>query len=382
MSLAARLVLIAILLVGAGLFIGSLVVEPPAEPSVPPEEHEPGASAPPASPEAKPGVLDSPENCRRCHPAIYAEWEQDRHSKAWTGALYTEISKNHMDPTCWPCHAPRPILETGVNSPAEARKNFREEGITCLTCHRRGRHVVGPIPDPGDTPEVTADCGPVYDPDYPVDRPDAQQTTIAFCGVCHNLHGTDKEFMDSKYYDEGKTCLSCHMGEEVMGPVAVGGRKRLRRVHRLPGGHSPAMLERAMEFSARQEGRRVVARVTNKGAGHRIPTDARHRSIDLRIAFFDAYGQPVPVPDPETGALEREVRIDRIRLFYRQEHREPTQVDPAGTPGRDNWRESSIEVPADARGGHARLRLFYNLKWSWPPEKGTLVQEGTVKLDG
>jgi nitrate/TMAO reductase-like tetraheme cytochrome c subunit len=379
-SLAARLVLVGALLIGAGLFAGALLLEPAAEPAGPSPEG-PDADAPPAGPAAKPGVLDADENCRGCHAEIYAEWQQDRHSKAWTGALYTEISNNHKDPTCWPCHAPRPILETGVNSPAEARKNFREAGITCITCHRRGQHVVGPIEDPADTPEVTADCGPVYDADYPVDRPDARETTIAFCGVCHNLHGTHKEFRASKYYDEGKTCLSCHMGEEVMGPVATGGRARLRRVHRMPGGHSPEMLKRGMEFSAKREGARIVARVTNKGAGHRIPTDARHRSIDLRIAFFDAFGQPVPVPHPESGVLEREVRIDRIRLFYRQEQREPTQVDPAGTPGRNNWRESSIDVPAEARGGHARLRLFYNLKWSWPPEKGTLVQEGTVKLD-
>jgi nitrate/TMAO reductase-like tetraheme cytochrome c subunit len=379
-SLVARLVLVGALLAGAALFTWSLLLGPEAESHVPVADGE-DPEVPAAGPEAKPGVLDADENCRGCHEEIYLEWQQDRHSKAWTGALYTEISNNHQDPTCWPCHAPRPILETGINSPAEARKNFREAGITCITCHRRGRHVVGPIEDPQDTPEVTADCGPVYDADFPVDRPDARETTIAFCGVCHNLHGTHKEFRASKYYAEGKTCLSCHMGVEVMGPVAKGGKPRLRRVHTMPGAHSPEMLKKGMEFSAKRDGARIVARVTNKGAGHKIPTDARHRSIDLRIAFFDAFGQPVPVPHPESGVLEREVRIDRIRLFYRQEQREPTQVDPAGTPGRNNWRESSIEIPAEARGGHARLRLFYNLKWSWPPEKGTLVQEGTVQLD-
>ncbi|MHC4669516.1 MAG: multiheme c-type cytochrome, partial [Planctomycetota bacterium] len=325
--------------------------------------------------------LEAPESCRECHAEIYEEWTQDRHSQAWVGALYTEISDNHKDPNCWSCHAPRPILETGLDSPAEARKNFREAGITCLSCHKRGNHVVGPIEDPEDTPDVRAACGPVYDPAFPVDRADAQQATIAFCGVCHNLHGTHLEFMGSQYYREGKTCLSCHMEEEVMGPVAKGGRPRPRRVHRLPGGHSPAMLQRAMRFDAQREGDRIVARVVNQGAGHRIPTDARHRSIDLRVAFFDPYGQPVPVAHPESGALEREIRIDRIRLYYRQEHREPTQVDPAGTLGKDNWRESSVAIPTAAQGGHARLRLYYNLKWSWPPEKARLVQEGTVPLD-
>ncbi|MHC4819590.1 MAG: hypothetical protein ACYTF8_16215, partial [Planctomycetota bacterium] len=97
MSLAARLVLVGALLIGAGLFAGALLLEPAAEPAGPSPEG-PDADAPPAGPAAKPGVLDADENCRGCHAEIYAEWQQDRHSKAWTGALYTEISNNHKDP--------------------------------------------------------------------------------------------------------------------------------------------------------------------------------------------------------------------------------------------------------------------------------------------
>jgi hypothetical protein len=140
------------------------------------------------------------------------------------------------------------------------------------------------------------------------------------------------------------------------------------------------MLKKAMTIVAEKKGDRIVARVVNRGAGHRIPTDARHRAIRLRVAFLDAYGQPVPVIDAETNSPEREVTMDLIRLFYRQEQKEPTQVDPEGTPGRDAWRESSIAVPEAARGGKALLRLYYNLDVYEPIELGTLVEEKAVPL--
>jgi len=375
MSPLARHVVALVLLVGAALFVTALAVEPDGDTEVA-EVNVSGEAPARTWAEAQPGVLDSPESCRRCHAEIYAEWEQDRHSKAWVGELYTRLSDQHRDASCWACHAPRPILETGLDSPPETRRNFRESGINCLTCHKRGNHVVGGRADPVEG----AACGPWFDPRFPADRPDMQDAVIAYCGVCHNLHGTHKEFMASKYYREGKTCLSCHMEETVEGPVAKGGPTRIRRVHRFRGPHTPAMLKRAMRIEARREDGRVVARVVNQGAGHKVPTDARHRAIRLRVAFFDAYGQPVPVEDPGTGTPDREVTLDLIRLFYRPEHRDPTQISPAGTPGKDNWRESSIDIPEAAAGGRARLRLYYNFYVHDPLETGTLVEEKQVDL--
>ncbi len=373
MSGPARIGLALVLLAGATLFVLALVWPEPAEPKSPEREARAG-SAPRNVPPARGGLLDSHETCKECHAEIWREWQEDRHSQAWVGALYTEKSLNHTDSSCFSCHAPRPILETGLDSPAEARQDFRESGINCLTCHQRGTHVVT-AGQPGAAP-----CGPVHDPAFPTDRPDMREATIAFCGVCHNLHGTHTEFMGSSYYRDGKTCLSCHMAEEVASPAVTGGPAKPRRAHRFPGGHSKETLRKAMTIVAEKKGDRVVARVVNQGAGHRIPTDARHRAIRLRIAFLDSYGQPVPVPDPQTGQLEREATLDLIRLFYRQEQREPTQIDPLGTPGKDNWRESSIAIPEAARGGTARLRLYYNLSPYAPVEQGTLVEEKTVPL--
>ncbi len=375
MSLAARVGIALALLVGAALFVTALL--PEGAPTEPPPVQGEAAAPLETGPPAKPGVLDSDESCARCHTEIYEEWMQDRHRQAWVGELYTELSLNHTDPNCFACHAPRPILETGLGSPAETRANFRESGITCLTCHKRGENVVGPIADPADTPECSADCGPVHDPSYPSGA--RQEATSRFCGVCHNLHGTCDEFAGSAYAREGKTCLSCHMAE-VIGPIANGGKPRPRRVHRFPGGHSPETLKEAMSIEARREGGKVIARVVNRGAGHKIPTDARHRAIHLMVTFFDAFDQPVAV-ETERG-LQVEVEMDLIRLFYRLEQREPTQIDPVGTLGKNPWRESSVAIPPLAKGGYAKLSLYYLLRTGWPMHKGTLVQELKVPIDG
>jgi len=379
MSIWARVGIICVLIAGAVLFVSALRAVPLDDVQSGiggPAQTPPSAADAIVGPEARPGVLDSSRTCQACHPEIYAEWMSDRHSQAWIGKLYTELSNNHQDSTCWSCHAPRPILETGVNSPAETRANRREEGITCLTCHKQGRHVIGPRRDPQATPAVGLDCGPAFQARYP--SASNQTGTNEFCGVCHNLHGTCDEFNGSRYAREGKTCLSCHM-KEILAPVAKGGEPRVRRVHRMPGGHVPAMLRKAMTLEPRLDGDRLHVRVVNQGAGHRIPTDARHRAIRLFAEFFDSYGQPI-ILRSSSGRPERAVLMDLIRLFYRQEHKEPTQIDPAGTLGTNNWRESTTPIPEAARGGKVRLRLYYFLRHDWPPHKATLVEERVLDL--
>ena len=370
MSGGARLGIALVLLLGAGLFIAALQGDTPPESDgagVP--ENEPMVPMSPGVP-AKVGVLDKNENCKRCHEEIWKEWVDDRHSMAWKGALYTELSDNHRDKNCWSCHAPRPILETGLASPAEARTNDREAGITCITCHvnKERTHVVGSGEHPRGDADVPPDCGPVGWPRFPSNN--RQEETINFCGRCHNLHGTHTEFLGSKYAREGKTCLSCHM-EEVVGPVATGGKPRRRRSHRMSGGHSQKMLQRAMRLDTRLEKDKVIVRIVNQGAGHRVPTDARHRAIRLFAQFYDRFDAPV-------GA---EIEMDLVRLFYRHEQRDPTQIDPEGTLGKNPWRESTATIPERARDGTVRLHLYYMLRHDWPKHKATLVVEEKVKLD-
>jgi len=381
-SFAQRLVLVGIMLGGAALFMYALQSDPPPPVSVGERDAQDPSFVPDDVPAAKPGVLDSNANCKPCHEEIYAEWKGDRHALAWVGKLYTELSKNHSDPNCFSCHAPRPVLETGLDSPAESRGENREGGINCLTCHRRGNHVAGPGKEHKAVAGREPECGPVYD--SRLARTGAQEQTAKYCGVCHNLHGTSDEFLGSRYArEDGMTCLSCHM-EEIVAPVVTGGPPRARMAHRWDGAHSTRMLKKALRMDAKLEDGRVKVRITNAGAGHKVPTDARHRAIYVRVAFFDAYGQPVRVTtlDPLTQreVTDLEVNMDVIRLFYRHEQREPTQIPPAGTLGMDNWRDSEFAVPDGAKGGRVRLRLYYHLNWSWPMRKGALIEEKMISL--
>jgi hypothetical protein len=379
MNLSARIGVAIVLLAGAALFVVSLQMEVPEAKGDDDTPGESGGIQLQAGPEAKPGVLDSHETCQGCHEEIWNEWVEDRHSKAFVGALYTELSENRTNPTCWSCHAPRPILETGIDASAVERTHDRDAGITCLTCHvdAERKHVVASGEHARGDAAVPPDCGPVGWDKYPSGT--RQEETIQFCGRCHNLHGTHLEFLGSKYAREGQTCLTCHMQEKV-GEVANGGQPRKRRSHRMHGGHSPKMLRRAMRLDPRIENGRVFVRIVNKGAGHRIPTDARHRAIRLYAAFFSA--EDVPIPVHVNGVPQREVELDVVRLFYRQEQKEPTQVEPAGTLGKNNWRESSTKIPEAARGGgYVRLQLYYMLRHDWPKHKATLVEEKKVPLE-
>jgi hypothetical protein len=375
MSPLARLIAVLALVAGAALFLFALrggEVDP-----APGRAASPGtAPAPPSGPPAKPGLLDSHENCKGCHEEIWNEWASSYHAQAWVDPLFRELSNDYRDQSCHSCHAPRPIHETGFAT-AEARSSGRESGVNCLTCHRKGDHAVGPIADPQGTAETPADCGPAYDPEHA--RESSQEKVIAFCGVCHNLHKTHEEFLGSRYAREGMTCLTCHM-PEVVRPIVKGGKPRQSRRHTWPGAHSEEMLRTAMALDARREGGRVLVRAINRGAGHRVPTDARHRALHVRVAFFDAFDAPVAAV-ADDGTRGREVTIDLIRLFYRDEMREPTQVEPDGTLGKENWRESGIAIPKEALGGRAQVSLYYLLRWDWPMEKGVLVQQVKVPLD-
>ncbi len=379
MSGAVRFACVLALILGAILFISALQEDGGDDPlPVRNGNGEPEEKIATALP-AKPGVLDSPENCKECHEEIYKEWEESYHGQAWVDPLFKQLTDEYRDESCYSCHAPRPIHETGLQT-AEDRGTRRPTGVDCLSCHKRGNNVVGPIKDPRGYPGVSPDCGPAYAADHAT--ADAQAVTVRYCGVCHAPHGTDKEFLGSKYAREGMSCLSCHM-EEVYRPIVKGGKPRKSRRHNFPGAHSVEMLRTAMTVTAdfEKESGSLTVRAINQGAGHRIPTDARHRAIHLRVAFFDAYGAPVAYRFPPNERPGREQTVDLIRLFYRHEQKEPTQIDPAGTIGKNNWREVKVPVPDGALGGKAVAKLYYLLVYSWPVEhKGVLVAQKEVSL--
>ena len=75
--------------------------------------------------------------CKSCHPAIWREWENSMHAKAWGDEIYQAAASQVPDrqTQCDQCHAPQPILVTGVGKMPKLRNTDRETGVSCLVCH-------------------------------------------------------------------------------------------------------------------------------------------------------------------------------------------------------------------------------------------------------
>ena len=75
--------------------------------------------------------------CQSCHPSIWREWERSFHAQAWIDPIYQQAASQIPDreATCDPCHAPEPVLTTGLGKMPKLRDTDRESGVSCLSCH-------------------------------------------------------------------------------------------------------------------------------------------------------------------------------------------------------------------------------------------------------
>ena len=78
--------------------------------------------------EAYQGFQDG--KCQSCHPAIWREWENSMHAKAWVDEIYQAAAQHIPDreTKCDQCHAPQPILITGIGEMPKLRNTQREAG--------------------------------------------------------------------------------------------------------------------------------------------------------------------------------------------------------------------------------------------------------------
>ena len=312
-----------------------------AGPAVGPQPHVPSASTTspanggPAT--STTGARTVPfltaDDCRACHEDLWAEWKTSFHGQAWTDPMVQALSQGFRMPECIDCHAPLPIQVTGVGQRVAPRKNARGDGVDCISCHLMEDGVSVAALRATETSATPGACRPVVVP---------EMGKVDACASCHNQHETVDELLKSGL---DKVCLDCHME-----PVVRKGKAG--RSHRFPGGHDLAMLQRATKLEATFENGEIVVRVTNVGAGHQIPTDARHRSFNLWITAIDARGNPwvsdQPIPEGE------------MRLYYRDQFKPSTQV-PYQKQHVAKWR-----VP-DGLKGKAIVKLTYALN---PEELG------------
>jgi hypothetical protein len=202
---------------------------------------------------------------------------------------------------CRSCHAPQPVLRTGLEREARARAENREDGVHCLCCHGREDGVAAP------RTAADAPCRPRFD---------ARLSSDALCAPCHaHRQGTLAEFATSDARALGIRCIDCHMPRRGDRPG---------RSHAGFGGENEAFVRRALRWSAALDGDVLVVTLHNR-TPHRLPAESASRALVVRV---------------ESSGGEREYRT--LRRPADSELRPDTRLLPEQT------RALRFELPAEA----------------------------------
>lgn len=133
----------------AGLVLASIILCAPSE-----LPYSTGAAVPAPvlpEPQEREGLARLVGTCRKCHEDVCKEWEGTLHAQSWTDQVFQAEIAGLPDKgeSCAPCHAPQELLLTGLGKLPRGRKNDREAGVNCVTCHMLGNRYAGPFDSTG-----------------------------------------------------------------------------------------------------------------------------------------------------------------------------------------------------------------------------------------
>jgi hypothetical protein len=289
-------------------------------------------------------MFDPPETCGGCHGEIYRQWNGSMHSNSWTDPVYRAVLKlasrgteGGVDKLCMGCHTPIGVTTGEANPAGTGMSALSDRGVQCEFCHN-----VSAARGIGNAPYVLTPrkfgrplkFGPFKDALSPYHDTTYSElhTVSAFCGMCHNvthpftampIERTYDEWKDSIYAAQGIGCQECHMtpgpgytrnpgkatpfskerehifthwfvGANVMVPTLSGSpvhaelaRENLK---------ASATIEWLSPPDRVNPGELVTmtVRVTNVGAGHKLPTgfpEGREMWVDFMV--HDASGKQV-----------------------------------------------------------------------------------------
>lgn len=252
--------------------------------------------------------FSSSEECGKCHKDTFKTWKQSLHSMSinnpvfWASYLkaYYENSEAAMK-TCLSCHAPI----TRFNNDYKLTKEITNEGINCSFCHSISKvskggnrfeykHVFGLLIQGPSKSAITSAHK------YEFNKLFKQSL---FCAGCHEYQSenglkileTFSEWQNGPYSKKGIQCQNCHMrkikGKSVIKSIEglITGRKRVVSTHDIAGGHSLSMRKKSVEVKIKDVKRHkqrvsVTVQITNKGAGHKIPTGLPSKQIILNVS--------------------------------------------------------------------------------------------------
>lgn len=270
--------------------------------------------------------------CGTCHPADYAEHQQNTHGRAFFDEEARLATRGFRRDDCIRCHTPRPVFETGIGMTPMQRWTNLEEGNTCMSCHGRegydySRFVGG------------KECKGAFEPAV---------GTVAHCASCHRIAGTPDQWSRAEHGKQaGRVCIDCHM-PWVTRPVALGEPPRQVRAHTFPASSNEAQLRKAYGYDVKIDGNEVAVAITNKGVGHNFPTANRQRGVESLVIVRDADG--------------KEVARSRLicRYPYAAEMPEHSLVAPRGSQI-PSGKTTTHKVPLPIANGTVECRLYFKL---------------------
>ena len=362
-------------------------------------------------------LFDPPEVCGACHTEIYAQWKGSMHSRAWTDPIFravlNAVSKatgGKVDNFCMGCHTPVGVVTREATPSGEGMSAIADRGVQCDVCHSisdatgigNGAYVLTPklYGRPLKFGPFDDAISPYHDTAF-----SPLHTRSEFCGQCHNvthpfnrlpIERTYDEWRDSPYAGLNVQCQDCHM-KPVAGRATFFSKDREKiYTHNFVGGNMlvtkllgsekhEKLAEEMLQSAARVEifapsrlvagaSNKVRVRVTNVGAGHKLPTgfpEGREMWIDFRVV--DGAGKTVyrlgGIDDGHTEAGTKSFRVvlgdkdgkvvdlnplDADRVLF------DNRIPPKGYDDS----EFSFDLPGDAQG---RLRIVADLNyWSFP----------------
>lgn len=235
-----------------------------------------------------PGPPVAADLCIVCHPWQAEAHLASAHALAARNPVFAAAVLAEPDPDgCYSCHAPKPVLLTGLRQATEARGEDRDGGIGCTTCHTDG---------------VDAQVGPLANAEslfHACVEDAAMHSDPAICALCHGprnpLYDQLTAYQASKYPGQAVSCQSCHM-PPLEGPSSYTTRNTPKPLasHTFRGSADDAFMRDAIRLTIEAEGGTATARAVSEGVGHLLPGSAGP-SVILRLAALDSQRREVAI---------------------------------------------------------------------------------------
>lgn len=249
--------------------------------------------------------------CALCHGQIHKEWKGSVHGTAWTNEHYQKSLESVRIPRlCYPCHAPTNVLGK-LGARPKTRKENRAEGVTCVSCHKKGDTIHGPFG--AETDAHPSEKHPAFSPKGSYD----------LCASCHDKRigpvlPLARDFKASGLMDKGKSCIGCHMAA-VERPIAFSpvtgkpsGKPLKGRSHALRGPMDAKFAAKAFRIGVARVDGNLELSVENK-AGHRVP-GLTLREFRVRVTWRDGKGKDLRT-DQVVFSSENLLKATEVRRF-------------------------------------------------------------------